>query len=700
MTQRLPNLVLLMASLLGVAAGGTEIAPNSALPGPNTVSSGEYRLASSVDPMVLEDRETEIWARMWWPKGLAASKHPLVLFLHGNHGTCGRGQNPRHDDDCSYSYSGSCPEGMVVTPNHEGYAYLAENLASWGYVVVSINANRGITCAGGISGDGGLNLARGRLILKHLQLLQSWSGGQSPPESLGLSTADLNDKLDFSRVGLMGHSRGGEGARAAYTQYLDEGSPWPALIPNLKIRSVFEIGAVDGQTDRVLDAKGATWAQILPLCDGDVSSLEGRYPFERMTMDPTEAKHAQKALLHVWGTNHNFFNTEWQTSDAHPEDCPAGQTAIFPLENGSESQREVALRTLPAFFRGSLGNEQELSFQRNFNPLFELDPALKQITRVDREYSVSPSQEVSARFEDFDQTTGTNTSGTPNEAQNVVVAHVKAPSDSWRTELPLVASLKWARPGPDVYFQSNWTHEGAGRDATAYATLDLRVSHADEAGIQTPVDLSIALVDATGALSNSVALADFTDTFYLADHTLFSTLRIPLSFFGAIDKSQLRGVRLTFDKTPASSIYVGQIRLAARAEQSLLASSAGNPMLPAASLEMRLLERSSAMPTLARNARRVPSPLNAAVGLPRRRGNMIEVALKSDTAFPVRNSLYVLQVGGKTFENSRYQGPGIKTLVFSIPEAEFRSLNTGAIMRVLSRRHQATSVWDFGAFSR
>jgi hypothetical protein len=35
---------------------------------------------------------------------------------------------------------------------YDRYDYVAMQLASWGYVVVSINANRGITCGYGIPG--------------------------------------------------------------------------------------------------------------------------------------------------------------------------------------------------------------------------------------------------------------------------------------------------------------------------------------------------------------------------------------------------------------------------------------------------------------------------------------------------------------------------------------------------------------------
>ena len=56
---------------------------------------------------------------------------------------------------------------------------------------------------------------------------------------------DVRGKLDFAQVGLMGHSRGGEGMRAALAQLRDPGSPWPGRIgADLRIRSVYEIGPV------------------------------------------------------------------------------------------------------------------------------------------------------------------------------------------------------------------------------------------------------------------------------------------------------------------------------------------------------------------------------------------------------------------------------------------------------------------------
>ena len=227
-----------------------------------------------------------------------------------------------------------------MIPNHAGYDYLARPLASWGYIVVSINANRGVTAAPGELTDRGLNLRRGRLVLRHLKHLVQLDTTASSP---------LYQKIDFSHVGLMGHSRGGEGMRAAYEQYRAPGSPWPARIGTpIGFEALFEIGPVDGQTGpranpNRLNADGLAWTVLLPNCDGDVFNLQGVKPFDRMMLITNESPARFKATYTVWGTNHNFYNTEWQFSDS--PGC-LGQTRLFPRLLGSADQRAALVGKL------------------------------------------------------------------------------------------------------------------------------------------------------------------------------------------------------------------------------------------------------------------------------------------------------------------------------------------------------------------
>jgi hypothetical protein len=386
-----------------------------------STTSAEYKLPAAVDPDVLGDRATELWARVYRPSSLVSGKkYPLIVFLHGNHYTCGRGSNPRIDDSAQYTNSGTCPSGYVVTPNHRGYEYIANELAGNEYIVVSINANRGITAGGGVSGDWGLNLARGRLILKHLYKLSRWNRNQeATPSSLGFS---FNGRLDFQNVGMMGHSRGGEGLRAAYNQYIDWGSTWPAKIPDpVRIRGLFEIGPVDGQTDRVLDALDARWAVLLPMCDGDVSDLQGVKPFDRMVgYEEVETNELMKASFTVFGANHNFYNTEWQQSDS--TGCFRHTPLFSTTATGSSSQRDTGRIPIVNFFRGSVGSTSN-TYRKLFNPLYALPSSLTGITRIDRGYISASDIERYTKLEHFDNEAPLGSWFLPHTTSGVSISH-------------------------------------------------------------------------------------------------------------------------------------------------------------------------------------------------------------------------------------------------------------------------------------
>ena len=326
----------------------------------------------------------------------------MILFLHGNHATCGRIDRAlgiRIDERIDYTLTGRCPSGYVVAPSHRGYAYLAERLAAAGYIVVSINANRGINAADGVDGDEGLNLRRGRLVLKHLQLLAEWNRNGGAPTSLGFN---LKGKLDLSEIGLMGHSRGGEGMRAALAQYADAGSPWPQRIGTLGFKALFEIGPVDGQTSRTLDARGVAWNVLLPYCDGDVSDLEGVRPFDRMLRTRTEQPPMPKSTFAVYGANHNFYNTEWQQSDS--AGCTgADNVRLFGNTGGSGRIRHTARLSLVPFMLAHVGKAAQPALAAMFDPAVPLPATLASVTKVDRGYSDTSDPTVVTTIERFDR---------------------------------------------------------------------------------------------------------------------------------------------------------------------------------------------------------------------------------------------------------------------------------------------------------
>lgn len=678
-----------------------QTAPDATAAGPLATTSAEYKLPAGFDPDVTTELATELWARVYRPVNLTAAPFPLLVFLHGNHATCGRyeGIGPgRFDINVQYTFTGTCPPGYVVVPSHAGYAYLAERLASWGYIVVSINANRGVNAAPGITGDRGLNLRRGRLVLKHLQRLSEWNAVPgTTPATLGF---DLYGKLDFAHVGLLGHSRGGEGMRAAYNLYRDADSPWPSRIGPVNFEGIFEIGPVDGQTSRELNADGSVWNVLLPMCDGDVFNLQGVRPFDRMLLIRSETVPLQKSTYTVWGTNHNFYNTEWQLSDS--AGC-LGHKRLFGNLLGSAEQRTTALSSVLAFFRGNVGTDADPTFNENFNPEFQLPDAVAQVTRIDRGYDV-PGSAFTTTFDDFDQPSGINSYGTANTASNVSVAHGSIFNHS---AVQRVAQIEWDTASPNTFFQSSWTAPGAGRDASAFRTLEFRVSRQCGDAICTSAgsqflftsNFSIRLVAGDGVPSTSVQVQNYLSLTGpvgglvkfagASPHPILQTVRIPLSAFSGIPLTSLRGVRFTFDDTRHDEIFIGNIRL------SSLGGEPGTTSLSASAgaddpLDVGISDAS--------DVNRVPAihRASAASG-----DETIEIELTSSREFLPHGELLVLRIGSQEFDLSRYATDGdTRTVIFTLTSQEFARIANGDAVTVHYGAGAEGRGWNFGAIDK
>lgn len=658
-------------------------------------TSSEYKLPASVDPDVLSDRATELWARVYRPLTLTAGvRYPVLLFLHGNHSTCGHGSNPRVDDNSQYTNDGTCPSGYVVAPSHNGYTYLATQLAANGYIVVSVNANRGINAAGGVSGDSGLNLARGRLLLKHLTVLSQWDRGvAATPASLG---ADLTNHLDLSQVGLLGHSRGGEGARAAYAQYLDAGSPWPArIVTPVAFRGIFEIGPVDGQTSRTLDVGNTHWSVLLPMCDGDVSNLQGVKPFDRVQAFLTESPPGFKSTVTAWGTNHNYYNTEWQQSDS-PGCTGTGNPALFssgPGITGSPEQRTVSSILTKAFFLGNVGAGHDSSQNAIFDPSSPVPSALSTVTRVDRGFTPSPDTSFTQRLEDFINATGTSSFAQPNDSSGITVTHTTLPEHDSSLR---GGSISWTSGGANTYFQTNFAPIGLGFSLVPYNTLDLRVDLASSPLNVTPTtDFSVQLVNAQNQRSVARRISQFVSLTGpvggpFSPHSMLQTARIPLAAFG-MPLNSIRGVRLLFNVTASGAIYVANIRATTSATGFALAAPVTVPLRPT-------LAAAAPAPVAAAPPRVVATGQITSVGAtlaPQAAAGGVDIEVSSSTSFPVIDDLFVLRVGGVDVDVSRYADPADpQRLVFTLSARQYAALRAGDAATVSG----GGTLWKLGAY--
>lgn len=778
-------LVLSTTGWPGTAAGQAVSAGQAPDPtglGEFAVATSQYRLPASIDPTIMTDRATEIWARVWRPRIEELETLPLVVFLHGNHGTCGTffcrtaicgrpiplPDGPRIDDRIDYTTTGTCPragEGnppaetdYIVAPSHEGYAYLAEQLASRGYLVVSINANRGITAGQpqdlGTPGnpfieDRGLNLARARLVLKHLELLSRWNRGiEATPASLGFS---LRGAIDFRNVALVGHSRGGEGVRGAYNIYTGRNTDinpyasinWPSRIADrVTFKGIFEIAPVDRQTVRTLNVEGTTWSVMLPGCDGDVINQQGMWPYDRMMKSFSEMPARQKAFYYVLGANHNYWNTEWQFSDSSGcfnsavqlfETDPA--TGVLPGVTGSARQQTTGSASVLALIRGAVhGSESDDAddnegFLINFDPQFQLPAVVTNAALIQRGFIASPSSRVTQALEDFDQPAGTSQFGVPNQASNVIVEHVGviehgipfATRDAHLNPVPLPAFVRagritWQGPGADVFFQINFANPGSGLDFSEFATLDFRLDR--ESPKRTalnpagPTNFHIQLVAADESLSAPVSVADYLSVvgpFGTPDadltfinpafpdgyHINLQTVRIPIDAFHLDDLSRTRGIRLTFGDTPSGKIYVTNFRGSrqgtsfSRAATPELSESTGEAAIAISQPSPRIIQEGNVI----ENVQFVPTTNVGAAAVAGLSGT-VRLNVRTQTPIPVGNELPTMFIGSVGCDGSYVDG-STQRMVFECPAQDLSTADGQPI----TVRGSARTIWSFGTFS-
>ncbi|WP_437876276.1 cellulose binding domain-containing protein [Sorangium sp. So ce513] len=655
------------------------------------VAIAEYKLPAAIDAMVSPDYATELWASFYRPASLEPGRqYPLLVFLHGNHPTCGTGENPRTDNNNQYATTGTCPENYVVVPNHRGYDYMAVDLAARGYFVVSINANRGIHAAPSTPDDEFAIGPRGRLVLRHLERLSRWdSGTEATPPELGV---DLLDRIDFDQVGLMGHSRGGEAVRFAYNEYRRSGSPWPSLIESpVSIRGIFEIGPTDkGQNGQFLNADQTAWNVILPACDWDLSDLPGLRPFDRMLSIPEPAPFF-KSVYHVWGANHNYYNSEWQIADGNSggnvQGCIDHEELFDPMEYGSPAQRETGRLAAVQFFTANVGADRDEAANALFDPAFPF-PTVPY--RVRRGYHPGGDATTSLLLEDFIGSTGTSSYGLPNTTGGTISVdhttlsgHDPSLSAAWIHDVV---------PGSSTFFQSNWSPVGTGFDLTGYDYLDLR---ADRSWGSDPTEASflVELVNADDSRSSAVAIDDYLELGPPPRGGMtLPTARIPLSLFTGATLESVRGVRLTFPAAlDGASVYVANIR-ATRATTEALAASARVAPVASSAAPPSAIQRADRATVIA--PRRVTAG-NAIQSVRSVGPDAVEITLTTAEYFDLRATNLELTVGGERSIEARHPNGDLHTVQFVLPRAAFDRLAAQEPVRADYGPGSAV-VWDFG----
>jgi hypothetical protein len=284
-----------------------------------------------------------------YPTGPRSSR--IIVFVHGRHGVC---VGPTHPGQfiCGDETDADGTPVQSDLRSYAGYDYMAENLASHGYAVMSIEAN--VTNFDNAYPDDGANV-RSQIIQGSLNLLNRWAQGEGPvvdghPENT-IGTK-LVGRLDFSDgIGLMGHSRGGD----AVTDFVTFNKSNPSSA-RWTLDGVFALAPTYFTLNRT--PTGTNYGTLLPACDGDVSNLQGARLFENAKYAPGGDAFA-KVQFYVQGTDHNFYNTVWTGDDWGTAADPAcNRTVATSARLTPDDQRRVGGALMMSFLRRYVGHEK------------------------------------------------------------------------------------------------------------------------------------------------------------------------------------------------------------------------------------------------------------------------------------------------------------------------------------------------------
>ena len=228
-------------------------------PGPLPVLAKDYGSYTPISGLLptAGTAKVEFLGRVWYPATMTGS-YPLIIMLHGQHGTCYGTSVAPQMFPCVAPYANN-------VPNYAGYDYLAKQLASYGYIVASISANGVNALPPTIQTlQNNVGQLRAELIQKHLDLWRLYNNGQDPWGGV------FRGHVDLTRVSTLGHSRGGEGVVRHYIYNKSLGSPYG-------IKAVLPLAPTNFGRHAI---NGVPMAVLLPYCDGDVSDLQGARYFD------------------------------------------------------------------------------------------------------------------------------------------------------------------------------------------------------------------------------------------------------------------------------------------------------------------------------------------------------------------------------------------------------------------------------------
>ncbi|MCP9212030.1 dienelactone hydrolase family protein [Streptomyces sp. NEAU-Y11] len=313
---------------------------------PPTATTTAYQLSPGMIKNTSKGNPTQVHGVLGMPKG--AGPHPVVMVLHGSHPTCAW-PGGRTDRVARNAVSAHWPlvcgkpgekydpmkPGPDYLRNDAGLSYIVQALTRKGFVAASIDVR---SAEAWFTGEPSPAKGYTELIDTHLKLLADLNKGISH----GLAIKGAKGRIDTSRVGLVGHSRGGGYVLNSI------GGKRPGLFATVAIEPAEEVSKAP-HTVPVLNIRGA--------CDEDTGPAAGLDTIKALAKSGRTSVAADVRLA---GAGHAMLNTNLIPLEKNGGigDCPAAkvadpaaardQVAQLTASFMSQALRKAKTYTLPA----------------------------------------------------------------------------------------------------------------------------------------------------------------------------------------------------------------------------------------------------------------------------------------------------------------------------------------------------------------
>lgn len=463
------------------------------------------------------------------PEG--SGKHPLVIVLHGAH-------RIETEDD-------------VTNKRFDlGYEYLVKELASYGYLTLSINTNMQYLYAYGEP----LKYERLNAIYNdNLEKLQQAVEGKD----VGYGV-DLTNRADLSQISIIGHSRG---AQAPYSIYEDQKSKGRD-----DIKSMLLI-APSYTLDTDMSGIDVPTGIILPQLDGDVIVHDGQKFYDIFTSD--KERKSWVSLVYLFGANHNFFNEALDVDDAKAVTPPVTdyEKRLTP-EDQRSFVKQYAVDFLTSVFNKPVSGVGLSALESATGNLY----GYKVLTSLN-----TPNSKV-VWYPKDDNDAVQNLLGGENITDNLQAKFVM------ESFVPIHDPGPFNHPGmpKDLGLLSiTWENKGASyttvipenhSDLSDYDSLSLytAIDPSNELNTKDQNQSFTIVVNDKNGNSDSVLIDSTAPALryqkgyiyenpyapYWSTYTPLNSLRVPLNYFESIDLTAVESISLVFDQTDSGALMV------------------------------------------------------------------------------------------------------------------------------------------------